>query len=731
MKMPNIPGILPYGHVEVDFLKSSKKPAQPPPAPVDKSSTRSMVEALLALGGVEIDPTKRMLDDFLKRDWPIIPCEVGGKKPLTIHGFKDASKDPDQVKAWQEKYPSANWGIRTGSKESGGAGLVVIDIDLKSGGISTWEQLREKHIEPLQTVTVRTGSGGSHLYFKYPSGRSIKSGTGVLGPGIDVRADGGYVVAPPSKTTQAYVFELDPETTPIDDLPQWVLDQLDGHIKDKAVELPQPPRDDPETKADRLRVALGALNALKKNRADNYQEWLEVGMSLHELGQAGLIAWDSWSKQSDKYKPGACAQKWATFSSTLQLANKISFGSLIHWAEEDGCTPFIRPAPKGAKPSHYITALDAFGYKFSVNDMNDMIYLNGNRMSDLLMSKIMTDLREHDYKSKDVAVDAMSSMALEHKFHPIKDYLNSLEWKGWKDGDTWNGVDHIKNLCEYIQDKDNVFPYILRKWLVGAVGRVLGSRPGQQHPMLVLDGPQGIGKSRFVWWLGSPLPAFYIQNAINTNDKDFLILLCSKWVWEVEELGATLRKSDIESLKAFLTKEVINVRKPYGHNEIIKYATASFIGTINSSGGFLADPTGSRRFRVCTLTKIDWDYSKNIDVNQVWAQAVALFKGGETWELDRELEEKMIEINNQYEVDDPIQFDIFDTFNVEPSAKEYFTATAQIIHKLRDDGKIVGSNDVQVAQRIANVLARFGCENRRKRIGGHQTRVWLGVWLKV
>jgi len=488
---------------------------------------------------------------------------------------------------------------------------------------------------------------------------------------------------------------------------------------------------DPEEAADNLKVAISALNALKKERADNYQQWLEVGMSLYSLGQPGLIAWDSWSKQSEKYESGACAQKWATFTPALQSANKISFASLIHWAEEDDCAPFIRPAPRKTKPSHYIKALAAFGYKFSVNDMNDQIYIGGNRMSDLLMSKIMTDLREHDYKSKEVAVDAMSSMALEHKFHPIRDYLNILKWDGYYKGQTWKGVDQIGNLCGYIKDKDGVFPYIFRKWLIGAVGRVLGSRPGQQHPMLVLDGPQGIGKSRLVWWLGSPLPAFYIQNSINTNDKDFLILLCSKWVWEVEELGATLRRSDIESLKAFLSKEIINVRKPYGHDEIVKPATASFIGTINSSGGFLADPTGNRRFRVCTLTSIDWDYGKFIDVNQVWAQAVALFKGGETWELDLEIEKRMIEINSRYEVDDPIQFDIINRFNVKPEEHGKYTATAQIIHLLREEKAIGSGSDQQIAVRIANVLQKLGCEKANIRVNGHGTRVWRGVSLKV
>jgi putative DNA primase/helicase len=654
---------------------------------------------------METDAKLQSLTYYLKKGWPIFPCKVNGKEPLTAHGFLDASLDPEAVKAWHAKYPQANWAVRTGALAEGGAGLVVVDVDDEG----TWEILRRENPQ-IQTVQVRTGGGGSHLYFKYPEGRHIKSGTNVLGRGIDIRAEGGYVIVPPSVTTGRYAFEVSPADTEIQEVPEML---LDGPPKVEVT------TQDPETVADNLKAALSALNALKKVRADDYQSWLEVGMSLFELGQDGLVAWDQWSKQSENFQPGACAQKWTTFSPDLQDATKISFGSLIHWAEEDGCAPFIRSAPRKAKPSHYVTALTAFGYKFSCNDMNDMIYLNGGRMSDLLMSKIMTGLREFDYKSKEVATDAMASMALENKFHPIKDYLEGLKW---------DGVDHIGNLCEFIKDKDGVFHQIFRAWLLGAVGRILGPRPGQQHPMLVLDGVQGLGKSRFVWWLGSPLPAYYIQNAINTDDKDFLIQQCSKFVWEVEELDTTLRRADVGALKAFLSKEIINVRKPYGHDEIVKPATASYIGTINSSGGFLADPTGSRRFRVCTLTSIDWNYDKHIDVNQVWAQAVASFRDGGTWELDKETQSRITEINGRYDVDDPIAFDIFDTFSVDPAQSGKCTAAAQIIHRLRADGRVVGGSDHQVAIRIANVLVRLGCVKGMIRVNGQVTRVWCGVW---
>ncbi len=670
---------------------------------------------------------------YVKRGWPIFPCGAD-KNPLTKNGFYDATLDFETVKKWHSRWPDANWGMRTGPVEDGGAGIVVLDLDCHPGapnGLETWEQLREEHSEPLETVRVRTGGGGSQLYFLYPDGHIVKNKTNVW-PGIDVRASGGYVLVPPSETDQRYTFEFSPAETEIQDLPEWILARVNGH-KQEVAETPKEKVviEQITTQEPDLAIGNSALNALKPERADDYQSWLEVGMSLFALGEDGLIAWDNWSQKSPKYERGACAQKWKTFSDELTTASKITFGSLIHWAEEDGMQPFIRRAPKKARPSDYAKVLDAFGYEFSLNDMNDMVYVNGNRMSDVVMSAIEYSLRDYDYRSEKDTQVAIYKRAFDKTFHPIKDYLNGLIREGKYDGEKWNGVDHIGKLAGYFEDKDGVFPVLLRKWLVGAVGRVLGTRPGEQHPMLVLDGPQGLGKSRFAWWLGSPLPAFYLQSPINTNDKDFLIMLCSKFVWEVEELGATLRKSDIESLKAFLSKEIINVRKPYGRDEIVKPATASFIGTINNSGGFLADPTGSRRFRVCTLTKIDWAYECAIDVNQIWAQAVGLYEEGETHDLGHEQQKQMLEINSRYDVDDPLHFDLVDTYNIAPLDVEHFTATAEIIHKLRTDGKVVGGNDSNLAQRIANILTKMGCEKVQQRRNGQRVRTWRGVWTRL
>lgn len=683
------------------------------------------------------DKNLAFLEAYLKRGWALFPCGAD-KKPLTKNGFKDATLDPAQLRAWYKQFPSAIWGMPTGPKKDGGSGLVVIDIDHhvgKPNGFETWDALRNEYSEPLETVTVKTGGGGRQLYFKYPdNGHVIKSGTDVLGPSIDVRARGGYVIVPPSKTQAVYTFELAPKDYQIAELPQWIMTRVNGTLEAAETAQAAQPDKPKKQKIDgrKFAQAASALNAMKKERAENYDDWVKVGMALFELGDYGLTAWDNWSKQSDKYKPGECSKKWLSFNHDLTAANQITFASLLHWAAEDGAQPFIKPAPKHATPDDYSEVMDAMGFQFSLNDMNDMVYINGAQTSDITGALVEYQLRNYGYKSERDTKITIYKKSYDARFHPIKNYLSSLVLEARYDPktDTMKPVDHIGRLCEFFNDRDGVFETVLKKWLVGAVGRVMGERPGQQHPMIVLDGPQGIGKSRFAWWLGSPLPEFYIQAAIKPDDKDFFITLCSKFVWEVEELDATIRRADIAALKAFISKEYISVRKPYGHDAINKPATASFIGTINNSGGFLNDPTGSRRFRVVTLTSIDWAYEAAIDVNQIWAQAVNLYELGERWTLDADQNARMMDINSRYDVDDPIHFDLVSTYNINPQETEQHTATAEIIHQLKTDGKITGGNDNQHAQRIANILTRMGCEKKQIRVNGQPVRVWLGVWAR-
>jgi putative DNA primase/helicase len=122
----------------------------------------------------------------------IFPCEPNGKKPITTNGYKDATTNPNQIDEWWGNHPDANIGLVTGKD----ANLVVVDVDVKdnAGGMESLEQL-ESECGQFDTLMVHSPSGGRHYYFKYPQGgQSIGCRTN-LRPGIDIRANGGYIIA--------------------------------------------------------------------------------------------------------------------------------------------------------------------------------------------------------------------------------------------------------------------------------------------------------------------------------------------------------------------------------------------------------------------------------------------------------------------------------------------------------------------------------------------------------
>ena len=132
-------------------------------------------------------------------------CPDAGKHPRTEHGLLDATDNVEQVKTWWVWWPYANIGIATGST----SGIVVIDIDGDRGGLESWRDYQANHGK-VETLTSKTGAG-LHLYFICPGGVALKSISNGIGVGIDVKAEGGYVVAPPSihRTGNMYLWEAE------------------------------------------------------------------------------------------------------------------------------------------------------------------------------------------------------------------------------------------------------------------------------------------------------------------------------------------------------------------------------------------------------------------------------------------------------------------------------------------------------------------------------------------
>lgn len=167
------------------------------------------------------DSAERSALAYLARGWGVVPIEPRGKRPLVRwEEFQRRLPLPADVAAWFRRWPNANVGIITGLI----SGLAVIDVDPRHGGDDTLAALEREYAPLPSTVEVLTGGGGRHLYFA-SSGASLRSRV-ALAPGIDLRAEGGLVVAPPSIHASGglYRWELlhHPEQTPLAPLPRWL-----------------------------------------------------------------------------------------------------------------------------------------------------------------------------------------------------------------------------------------------------------------------------------------------------------------------------------------------------------------------------------------------------------------------------------------------------------------------------------------------------------------------------
>ena len=299
-----------------------------------KTVPSELLQSALAYAsfGWAVFPTHSIRDGLCTCGRPA--CTSPGKHPLTRHGFKDATTDPEVIRRWWRKYPWANIAIATGEKSGR---LLVIDIDCKpSRGISGEETWQEVEQGCPATVEVLTGGGGRHLYFNYPDSVKIKSGVGMIGPGVDVRADGGYVLAPPSLHLSGKRYEWEGSSDPLDGVavapvPDWVLKlfvkpAVDTVHCESRVELLA------ASKVQEIRSALAFIDS------DPRDTWLKVGMALKSThaGQQAYGIWTEWSQQSEKFDPRDQQRTWQS----LNPNGSISLSTIFWMAKGNGWTEF-------------------------------------------------------------------------------------------------------------------------------------------------------------------------------------------------------------------------------------------------------------------------------------------------------------------------------------------------------------------------------------------------------
>jgi len=178
--------------------------------------------------------------------WPVFPVTPRGKRPCTRHGFKDASADAGTIDYWWRTEPAANVGLPTGP-----ASALVLDIDPRAGG-----DIGDLPGELPYTPMALTGGKGWHVLFECPDLNCPRS----VGPGLDIKAVGGYIVAPPSihPSGERYRWLVTPLQADLAPVPEWLLDRLRQPDPPPAPRPPRPRGD--ATTEDRIALAIRYLS---------------------------------------------------------------------------------------------------------------------------------------------------------------------------------------------------------------------------------------------------------------------------------------------------------------------------------------------------------------------------------------------------------------------------------------------------------------------------------------
>jgi predicted P-loop ATPase len=576
------------------------------------------------------------------------PC-TSCKHPMHNGGHNQGTTDAGLIERWRDHAirvngNQPNWGVPAG-KLLDGSDLCVIDLD-GAEGVSAWNKLLDdaglSAINPLGTETLKvyTSKGGVHIYLK----GSIKQTTSQIAPKVDTRGDGkGFVVSPGSVHVTGTVY------TPSCTLDNLVLLPLDPSLKALleskigsgkrsvqsrtalAVSPTEMAADEVVTEGSRntkLTSIAGRFRSRGDSQADIEVLLLQRNMQLCNppLDEAEVL---NIARSVARYEPGP---------TNLPGAAEAAAAGDTSWM-----TDLIRNQGKNGEPG----APKATSFHNRVLILRNAAPYAGNLRWNLLSRRpqVCVDGAWRTLDDETIAGcrvwfetewgmslspkdanDALVKAAYSQKVHPVRDYIDAI---------TWDGVSRIDNLLSrYLGVEDTLLnrTYI-RRHLIGAVARIM--EPGcKMDTILVLCGPQGIGKSTFVSTLSA---GWFSSNVLLSHlaEKDTLAILNKSWHVEIEEL-AGLGKAAVENVKKFLSTREDEYRSPYDIRTAEVPRQNVFWGTTNEQE-LLRDPTGSRRFWsvICSKGMTPAErVALEEEREQIWAEAAAAYRTGERWWID-------------------------------------------------------------------------------------------------
>lgn len=583
---------------------------------------------------------------YARMGWPVLPC--AGKNPnvLGADWQRKATSDERTIQRWYSTLERAdNVGVLTGAK------FFVLDIDKKHDGYASLDDLTREYGTLPDTLQQISGGGGRHYFFAIPDGEVIRSCK--IRPGVEIKGYHGFLVLEPSvhpDTGERYVFDGadEIEHQPILPAPEWLLKiirQGGEHRKSgKAAEV-IPSVITKGTQHDTLVSLAGSMRA----RGCNAEE-IFAALQVTNAGRCEEPgAEENVRRIADsfmKYPPNKARQGEISLKREHEAERVRELATVEDRAAVQADPLYRAPggklalSPTTGRPERTLfNAISALMYaphwngKLAYNEFTMRIMAGealcggavpaGAVIGDDEIVKIMSYMQGMDdvHVSIELICKAVRDVAKSNASHPVRNYLSGLIWDKTERCGTW--------LVQHLGAQDSEYTRTIgTRWLVSAVARIM--QPGcKADSCLVLEGPQGIGKSSALRTLAGN--DWFSDSFGDVTNKDTLLGFRGKWIIEIGEIERIfIREASI--VKDFISKQIDNYRPPYGRESVDVPREFIFAGTTNHND-YLRDETGGRRFWPIGVTRADTNALRD-QRDQIWAEAVHLYNAGERWWVD-------------------------------------------------------------------------------------------------
>lgn len=461
-----------------------------------------------------------------------------------------------------------------------------------------------------------------------------------------------------------------------------------------------------------------------------YKDWLNIGFALIDaLGAGGREYFHRISKFYPAYDYTLCNDQFdkCLKSNNSGITAKSFFGiAKVHGIDISPVNSFdlsdyktketqeveTKQEPKKKRKKNHIDVIEAFlnnryALRYNVVTANlEVKKSNSDKfepITDYIENSILRELLKNNLNCSTSKLRSILFSDFCQMYDPFEEYFSSLP--------PWDGVtDHILKLSQTITTtNDELWQYCFKKWLVAVVASALVKNVVNQTA-IIFSGPQGIGKTTWMVNLCPPsLGGYLFSGTINPTNKDTLIHLSECLYINMDELE-NMNRTEIGTLKEIITNPSIRIRRPYGHNNENLVRRASFMGSVNTSQ-FLNDSTGSRRFLCFEVTEIE--YKHPLDMANVYAQALHLFKEGFVYWFEK-VDIALITMNNeQYQIRTSEEELLLTYFEPVPLSEAHtFYPASQILAKIANYAKINVTNGAAIS--MGKALKKHGFEKAKK-----------------